>query len=221
MRGPRYRKGYSAEELAFVDARRTMPRRELHAAFVKEFRRDDVSQQNLTALCKRRGWMTGRTGHFDKGAVPANKGKKMLYNAKSAATQFKKGGRSGVAAAVYKAIGSERIGAGGYLERKVHDGLPMQSRWRAVHLLRWEDAHGPIPDGHALKCLSGDRTDTDPANWELVPRGLLPRLNGRRRRYDVAPAEVKPSMMAVAKLEHAIAQRKTTNTTSRDEREAP
>lgn len=200
---------YSAAELAFLEERKATPRQALYAAFVAEFGREDVSFESLRALMKRRGWLTGRTGCFEKGQAAHNKGKKMLYNAASAATQFKAGApRAGRAAEVYKPIGTERVSEQGYIERKVHDGLPMQSRWRAVHLIRWEEAHGRVPGGHALKCLDGDRTNTDPSNWEPVPRGMLPRLSvSRGRDYDHAPDELKPMIMAVARLEHAVAER--------------
>jgi hypothetical protein len=60
------------------------------------------------------------------------------------------------------------------------------------------------PDGHVLKCLDGNKQSTDPSNWELIPRALLPRLGGRfGRDYDNAPDASKPTIMAVAKLEHA------------------
>jgi hypothetical protein len=53
-----------------------------------------------------------------------------------------------------------------------------------------------------LKCL-GEKSNTDPSNWMLIPRGLLPRLNGKSgRNYDAAPAELKPIIMATAQLEH-------------------
>jgi hypothetical protein len=43
-------------------------------------------------------------------------------------------------------------------------------------------------------------------NWELVPRAILPLLNGGRNKrgiaYDQAPAELKPTVMAIAKLRH-------------------
>lgn len=156
------------------------------------------------AACRlRRGDNVGAKSRFAKGHVPANKGKEMPFNANSAATQFKKGVRQGVAVRLYKPIGTERFSKEGYVERKIHDGLPLQSRWRAVHLVRWEEIHGPVPKGMALKCL-GDRQNTDPSNWELVPRALLPRLNGvYGRGYDKAPAELKPAILAIAKLEHA------------------
>jgi hypothetical protein len=70
----------------------------------------------------------------------------------------------------------------------------------------------PIPKGHRLKCLDGNKLNADLSNWELVPVGLLPRLNGRfGRGYDEAPAELKPAIMAVAKLEHRVREVATGN----------
>jgi hypothetical protein len=51
---------YSDEELAFIEARQSMPRREIHAAFVTTFARGDVKVDDIKALCTRRGWSTGR-----------------------------------------------------------------------------------------------------------------------------------------------------------------
>ena len=196
---------YSVEEFAWIEARKTLPRRELHAMFVARWRRGDVSAAALASLCKRRGWLTGRTGCFEKGIVPLNKGKPMSpeTRAKCAATMFQPGSRSGRADQLYKPIGSERLSKDGYLERKIHDGLPMQSRWRAVHLINWEALHGPIPDGKCLKSRDGNRRNTDPSNWELIDRALLPVLNGGgwgKLSYDEAEPEVKPALMALAKL---------------------
>lgn len=195
-----------ADELEWIEANCTMPRREMHAMFVARFERPDVTLTQLNALCKRRGWKTGRTGCFVKGQEPMNKGKRMPYHPNSAATRFKPGQRCGRANENWKPIGTERVTEDGYLERKIHDGMPLQSRWQAVHRIRWEEANGPVPEGHALKCLDGHKLNTDPANWEAVPRAMLPRLAGgrhKRRPYDSAPDELKPAIMAIAKVEHA------------------
>lgn len=198
---------YTPAELAWIAARAHMPRRQLHAAFVTRFGRDDVSLSHLKALCTRKGWSTGRSGRFEKGRTPANKGRTMPFNANSARTQFKTGHRGGRAEALYKPVGSERLSRDGYLERKIHDGLPLQSRWRAVHLIRWEEVNGPIPESHCLKCLDGDRANTEPSNWVVLPRALLPRLSGRwSLGYDEAAPEVRPALLAIAKLEHALRQ---------------
>lgn len=53
---------YSKVELAFIERRRRMPRRELHAAFVEKFGRDDISCDKIKQLCKRNGWSNGHAG---------------------------------------------------------------------------------------------------------------------------------------------------------------
>lgn len=198
---------YSEAELLWIKGHRDLPRRDAHAAFVARFNRPEVSLSNYASLCKRNGWLTGRTGRYEKGRTPENKGKPMsaTTRAKCLPTCFKKGERRGVATKLYKPVGTERRSKDGYLERKINDDLPLQARWRAVHLINWEALHGPLPEGYALKCLGDDKTNCDPSNWEAIPRALLPRLNGRfGRGYDAAPAEVKPTILAIAKLEHAV-----------------
>lgn len=206
---------YSTAEIEWISANRTLPAPELHSAFCNVFGRNDVSKSNLVCLRKRKGWKTGRTGRFPKGNISYNAGRKGTYSPGSEKGWFAKGSRHGLALENYKPIGSERLSRNGYLERKIHDGLPLQSRWRAVYRINWEAANGPLPKGMALKCLDGDRTNTSPENWEAIPRAILPRLVGGNRRqvrmiaYDDAPAEVKPALLAVAKLQHQIRQRRS------------
>lgn len=201
---------YSVAEMAWLQANRTQPIGDYHAGFCAAFGRD-VSAGNLHALRKRKGWRTGRTGQFVKGQEPDNKGRPCApgrggNHPNARRTQFTPGERRGVAVTLYKAIGTERVSKDGYVERKVNDDLPLQSRWRAVHLICWEEVHGPLPKGVALKCLDGDKSNTAPANWEAIPRALLPRLNGGRHKktlaYGAAPAELKLTILAVAKLAH-------------------
>lgn len=200
---------YTDDELAWIEAHAHLPRREMRARFVARFDRPGISQSNLASLCKRKGWLTGRNGRFQAGQPSWNKGKKGWHAPGCEKGWFRKGERRGIATRLYKPIGTERISKDGYVERKIHDGLPLQSRWRAVHLIRWEQRHGPLPEGHCLKCLDGDKTNTDPENWACVPRALLPRLNGRfGRDYDSAPAELKPLILQIARLEHATRTRR-------------
>lgn len=198
---------YSAAELSWVQANCTRTRREMHAEFQIRFHRFDVTQKNLEGLCKRKGWTTGRLGTFKKGMTPHNKGLKGWCPEGSKKSWIKPGTRMGRANANYHPIGFERVTKDGYLSRKINDDLPFNRRWRLVHLIEWEAVHGPIPAGHALKCLSGDRTDCRHENWALVSRAMLPRLAGAKNRssiaYDAAPAELKPAILAVARLEHA------------------
>jgi hypothetical protein len=202
---------YSGKELDFIKRRSRLSRRELHAEFSKRFRRSDVTVVNLHALCKRMGWYTGRTGQIEKGAVPHNKGKKCAPGSggrhpNARKTQFKKGGLPHNT----NYAGHERISKDGYVEISVNETNPhtgFERRYVLKHRWLWEQANGPLPDGMCLKC-KGDTRNTDPSNWEAVPRALLPRLNGRfGRGYDAAPDELKPTIMAVAKLEHRLREK--------------
>jgi hypothetical protein len=128
------------------------------------------------AACRlRRGDHVGARFRFRKGHVPANKGLRRPGWApgRMRETQFKKGERRGFAVRLYKPIGTERLSKDGYLERKVNDGLPLQARWRAVHLLVWEAAHGPVPRGHAIAFKNGDKRDVRLDNLQCISRRAL------------------------------------------------
>lgn len=209
MKGARI--SYSEAELEWVSARREMPRRELHAGFCKEFGRADVSQSNLTGLCKRNGWVTGRTGRFEPGQESHNKGQKGVCYPGSEKGWFRKGARPRNLVPLW----SERIGKDGYIEMKVPVKNPYtghRTRFMHKHRYLWEQRNGPLPKGMALKCLDGNKTNTNADNWVAVPRALLPRLNGRfGRGYDDAPAEIKPLILTTAKLEHAAREARKGN----------
>jgi hypothetical protein len=200
---------YSSAELGFIRRRGKMKRTDLHALFVEKFSRPDVSLANLNALCKRNGWFTGRTGCFEKGLVPHNKGKPhpSARSPNAAKNHFKKGNLPHNT----NYLGHERISKDGYVEISVDEVNPhtgFERRYRLKHRWLWEQQHGPIPDGMALKC-KGDKLNCDPSNWELIPRALLPRLGGRYGRgYDDAPQELKPAIMGVVKIEHQIRERR-------------
>lgn len=198
---------YTDAEIAWLRDNSTMEINAWCSAFREQFGRDDATPARLHSLRKREGWKTGRTGQFDKGTVPWSKGKKLPFNPNSAVTQFKKGQLPHN----HRGPGHESIGDDGYVWIVTDQRNPWTgaSTWRVhKHRWLWEQANGPVPEGMVLKCL-GDKANTDPSNWEPVPIGLLPRLNGKSNRaYDRAPAELKPTIMAVAKLEHAIAARR-------------
>lgn len=118
----------------------------------------------------------GADGRFRKGHTTWNKGMKGL-DIGGKATRFQPGIRHGRALKLYQPIGSERISKDGYRERKINDDMPFQKRWRAVHILIWEAANGPLPPGHAIAFKDGDKTNIDPNNLECITRGELMRRN--------------------------------------------
>jgi hypothetical protein len=205
---------YSADEYAWIKRNCVMTRRDLHAAFCKEFSRDDVKLDDIKALCSRRGWLTGRTGRIEKGATPPNKGKKCPPNVggnspEACKTQFKKGQTPHTV----KYLGHERVDAkDGYVyvsiaETNPHTGF--DRRYVLKHKYLWEQKNGPLPAGKCLKCLDGNRTNTDPSNWKMISRATNAILNRAWNglSYDDAPTELKPSILAIAELKAAASVR--------------
>lgn len=201
---------YEPEELAWIEARKEWPRKDLHVAFCNFWQRADVSFDNFKALCTRKGWKTGRTGAFTPAHVPHNKGRKGYCAPGSEKGHFAKGNKPHT----YRGPGHETIcPKDGYVymivaETNPHTGA--DTRRVLKHKWIWEQANGPLPEGHALKCLDGDRTNTNPANWVAVPRAMLPRLAGAKGRmgYDTAAPELRPTLLAIARVEHAVREAK-------------
>ncbi len=199
---------YSIAELAWLKAHRTLPIADYASGFREGFGRADVTAVHLHALRKRKGWKTGRTGRFEKGSVSHNKGVKCApgrggRHPNARKTQFRKGNLPHNT----KYAGHERVSKDGYVEISIEETNPhtgFERRYVLKHLWLWEKAHGPVPEGQCLKCLDGDRLNTDPSNWELIPRAMLPYLNGRYGlAYQAAHPEVKPALLALAKVKHA------------------
>lgn len=137
--------------------------------------------------------LTGRCGRFKPGSKPHP-----LAGAKSAnSTSFKKGQRP----INHRPVGSERISRDGITEIKVAE----PKTWRSKHAVIWERHHGrPIPKGHLVRFMDGDRTNMHPDNLVLVTRGENATLN---RHYRNSPPELMPINHALIKLETAIKKR--------------
>jgi hypothetical protein len=112
---------------------------------------------------------------------------------------------------LYKPIGTERISKDGYLERKVNDDLPLQRRWRAVHLMVWEAAHGPVPKGHAIVFINGDKADIRLDNLQLHH---APRADGAEHRAQPAEA-ARQTVQLLGALNRQI-RRRTSNAEQQD-----
>lgn len=154
----------------------------------------------------RKGHKRGLKSRFPKGNVPHNKGcthRPGWAPGRMAANQFKKGHLGGNAKQLLKPIGAERLSRDGYLERKVNNDLPMQRRWRAVHLIEWEAINGPLPDGHCLCFRDGNTRHIALANLELVSRA------DRMRRNSIHnyPEPLKDVMRLRGKLARTIDKR--------------
>ncbi|WP_028956289.1 HNH endonuclease signature motif containing protein [Sulfitobacter sp. 20_GPM-1509m] len=193
MKGVRIR--YTEAELAFIKAHHQMARRDLHARFAAWSGRTDVSVEHIKRLCARKGWRNGNTGLFEGQTPPFNENRVKNY--------FQKGQRPRNC----RPVGYERVNRKGYVILIIDAPNPRTgapTRPVRKHCWLWEQANGPIPKGHVLKCLDGDKTNCDPANWALVPKACMPRLSGgpHGKSYDRFEPEVRPTLLAIARLEH-------------------
>ena len=116
-----------------------------------------------------RGISSGLTGRFEKGCTPFNKGKTIEEIcrfdpeklARVRSSQFPKGHEP----ANKMPIGTVCVKTDGYLWKKIGEG---SREWKQVHIMLWEEANGPVPDGMRLTFKDGDRRNVDLANLALV-----------------------------------------------------
>lgn len=101
---------------------------------------------------------------FQKGHIPANKGKKMspeLYE-KCAPTMFKKGRPSHNR----REVGSERVNKDGYIEIKVAE----PNKWSLKHRVIWEQENGKIPQSHNVQFKNHNPLDCRIENLYLISK---------------------------------------------------
>lgn len=131
----------------------------------------DFSTQQLKTFVHNHGINSGRTGCFEKGHQPHNKGVKgWKAGGKATQTQFKPGQRG----SKWRPIGSERITKDGIRQRKIADTKYAPANWRSVHELTWEAHHGPVPAGHIV-VFNGDPEDV--TDLECITRAENMRRN--------------------------------------------
>lgn len=165
---------YSGEELDFL--RKYAPGHsydEITEAFNKEFP-SDVGKNSIRACLRNHKITTGRTGRFEKGHVPANKGKHSPTVGRMAETQFRKGN----VPPNHKPIGSISI-RNNYKkgQKYVYEKVAEPNVWKMKHILEWERHNGPIPEGKIIIFADGDTTNTDISNLVMINRSQIAVMN--------------------------------------------
>ena len=143
---------------------------------------------------------SGLTGHFEKGHIPANKGKKMSAEQykKCAGTMFKKGNTPHN----YRPVGSERVDAkDGYIFVKIAD----PNKWKLKHVAIYEEHYGPVPKGYKVIFLDKNRRNFNIENLALVSNGEMAILN-KNHRISEFP-EVTKAGIALEKSKTAVKKR--------------
>jgi HNH endonuclease len=189
---------YTDEQLIYLESNKTMPRRQLTENFNEKFG-TKLLVSAIKGLCLRKGWKTGRTGHFEDGFKPWNTGSKGVC--KGSSTSFKKGNKP----ANLKPIGHERFcSKDGHILIKVAESNPYTSaktRYRPKHHVVWEQEHGEIPEGNIVRFLDGNNKNCDPKNLSCVTKAVNLRMN--QNAVNDLPAELKPTGKLISELEVA------------------
>lgn len=146
---------------------------EIQQEFIKRFGWE-ISLGQVKSSIGRYHLNTGKTGYFQRGHAPSNKGKKMpkeVYE-KAKATMFKKGH----VPKNYRPVGSERINVDGYIEIKVED----PRKWKSKHNVVWEQNYGEIPKDSVVIFLDGDKMNVSIENLKLIKRSELLIMNKQK-----------------------------------------
>jgi len=190
---------YTAEQVEFLrTGYRRMKLHELARAFNTRFGMDK-SATSIKAALGNRGITSGRSGCYKKGHKPWNAGTKGIGLTGANVTSFKKGNVS----ANRKPLGSERIcSKDGFIlvkiaERDPYTGSSTRYKYKQVYI--WEREHGPVPAGMVVAFRDGDRLNIELENLMLISRAELLRLN--QCGYKDTPGKLKPSVLALSKLE--------------------
>jgi len=187
----------TAEQVAFViDVYKEKDVNKLTAALNEKFN-IDKSVKQIRYFIKNHKIKSGRTGCFSKDNKPWNKKTKGEMKANSGS--FVKGQK----AINIKPVGSERIcSKDGYILIKINESDPyttFKTRWRAKHIVIWEELHGKIPKAMVVSFVDGNKLNCVIGNLELITRAEI--LYRNRHGYNDLPDELKPNMRALAKLE--------------------
>lgn len=130
-----------------------------------------ITTEQMRNYKRNHGLSSGLDFRFKKGHTPWNKGVKGL-DIGGKETRFKKGHKP----ANYLPVGTERVSKDGYVIVKISDEGTQHQRWKRKHVLIWEQANGPVPEGHVVIFGDGNRRNFDLSNLILVPREHLARM---------------------------------------------
>jgi hypothetical protein len=178
---------------------RHWPSKKLHTRFNKKFR-VHTKYECLKSYLSRKGIYSGRSGCFEKGFRPWNYGTKGICKRNRGI--FKRGN----VPKNLRPLGATRYNSKyGYVLIKVAEKNPYNSeptRYRPKHHIVWERFHGPIPKGHLILFKDGNPLNFRKSNLLCITKSQNVRLN--QLHYKDQPAELKPSVLAMALLKDRL-----------------
>jgi len=146
------------------------------------------SGQFLRESCKAR-----TKGQFKKGLIPHNKGKKLSQETKEKLkpTMFKRGNRPHNA----QPVGTETKDKYGYVWVKIAE----PSEWKLKHHIAYGE---PVPTGHKVIFLDGNKYNFERGNLQLVSNAELMNRNTMHR----YPPELVRLLKTLNKLKKRVAE---------------
>jgi hypothetical protein len=157
-----------------------------------------IKLSQIDSYISNNGINSGRTGHFEKCHKPWNHGTKGQGLTGRNVTSFKKGNIPHTK----RKLWSERINRDGFIEISIPERNPWTgapTRFKHKHVWLWEMEHGPVAKGNAVVFVDGNKLHCVVENLMLVTRAELLSMN--LHGYKEAPDDLKPSILALAKIE--------------------
>ena len=176
---------------------------EMAELFNEHFGTDYMTAVKIKTFRHNHHLNSGRTGRFEKGHIPVNRGTKGLKYPGSEKGWFKKGN----VPVNHRPVGSERISVDGYIEIKVAE----PNKWRLKQRVVYEEKYGMIPKGHVLIFLDRNPLNCSLDNLMLIPRSVLSRVNsnGILTEHQV----INKSLLLVETLKDTARKRKNNDRT--------
>lgn len=146
---------------------------------------------------------SGQRFQFKKGHVPANKGKTWSdlniseeTRKRMLSTCYKKGNIP----KTWKPVGMETLRGDGCIWRKIAE----PNKWRPLHILIWEEANGPVPEGMCLTFLDGDRSHVTLDNLMLISRRENRIFNRPCAKERTGDAQLTKANIALRRIDEKI-----------------
>lgn len=195
-------RAFTDEQKQWIEsAYKNMSLAEMTHAFNQHFDERKTERQ-IRCFTRNHKIRSGRTGCFEKGHEPANKGVKgWSAGGRSIATQFGKGHIPHN----HQPVGTEIIDSYGYRKAKIAE----PNQWAFVHRLVWEQHNGSIPKGKFVRFLDGDKENCGIENLALIDRGAHAIINRWERPLGEIEPEVRPNIIGIAMLRSAISRHRT------------
>ena len=150
----------------------------------------------IKAVRSRMRIKSGLSGHFEKGHVPANKGRKGVCAKGCEKSWFKKG----IIPHNQMSVGSEAVTTDGYLKVKIAE----PNVWRFKHIMEWETHFGKVPSGCMISFRDGNKRNCSIENLMCISKlenSVLNRMGLRS-----SDVELTESGLALAKLKLKISK---------------